>query len=289
MQSFTLVLNAWRTAFALRKVVLWFWFANFFISLLVGAPLWELSHRRLASSSVAADMTHAMDPAFFTDAMGQVISSSIRVSNNLIVGGILLLLWQVLAVAGLFSAVHAYLQDGVRPTFSRFVEASGSGVGRFTRLSLWGLLLLTVVGITKGAGEKGIDSYARKVLTEIPVDLLSLVLFLTVLMLFVVTRAMLDLARAELVQVQQPVTRRALWAGVRQVMGSPLRCAGVYALTGLIGWGAFLVLGYLRMYFPEASMGTSATLIVVGQLAVLMRMGAMVAVSAAAYELRRSG
>jgi len=166
-----------------------------------------------------------------------------------------------------------------------FLGQSGRLVGRNARLYLWLLLLLAVAALVPAALALAMHALGLPTLFTVPGETWLFgrpftawsVLHLGVVALaLALWRLSLDVGRVLLFRDDLRSTRRAAWRAVRLVIGAP-RSVLLYAVLGVLGTTAVLLVARGRASLPEGNAGLALLALGVGQLVLWTRLAFQVA------------
>jgi hypothetical protein len=179
-----------------------------------------------------------------------------------------------------------------------FLGESGRLFGRNVRLFLWSLLLLLLLaGVAGGTAALLHVLHRDSLFTADPVawvfgrpftawGLGHLAFTLVCLGLW---RLSLETGRVLVLRDDLRQTRRAMWRGFRLALRSPLSLA-LFVLLGLVATAAVFLVARVRASLPEGRTGLAVLALLVGQVAVWVRLSFQVSgISFAAQLVQRAG
>lgn len=268
------VTSTWR----LRRAVILLWIINSLISLVCIAPLAAAVAEGLSSSPIGWELLSKPNDAVLIDLVTLVGRTLQRVGMGMVAVLVLGVFFNIFTLGGIYGRLHALKQGG---DGQRFLQGFMGDAGRYFTSSLtlvfWGVLFSAMLFLPIGLIRMAIQRHEDFTVSEHSVVWMRLLGLFLVLVWLSVTRMVLDVARARLFVPGGPSALAALWhalLALRQRPGVALVSYSTVIVTfALLSWGMM----YFRVVLSETSIFWVAVATVLGQLAMLLRIGSRVA------------
>jgi len=270
--------NAWATTLRLRRLVLLLWVINVLISATFMAPILVGLKTGLESSPIAWSLLDDSHQATLID-VANLVSRVLRDAGPGMAAGLALgLLLNVVTLGGIYGRLLAHKQGGDgQPLLQGFMRDCGQHFTRSLSLVFWGGLASGLCFLPVAGLRMAIERHENFTLSEHSVVWIRLLGWGAVLVWLVLTRLLLDLARAHLFVQGGPGALRSLWLAMQVLKQYPWRAffsyTGVILMFAVLSWGLLAV----RLWMPEQSMVAVVLAGVLGQLAVFFRISSRVA------------
>ncbi len=282
-----IVTRALATTWQTWPVVLVLWGVGLVLALVAVQPAAAMLSSELDHSLLARGIEGFVSSRTAVD-IGSVLLEALPAARaSLVATSLVFAALHVILLGGVMGRLAAAARGGDGYTmFAGFLADAGRYGWRSVRLAAWGLLLTLAVVAIVGGGGVLLLSRLDTGLYASPMLWLRAVHHAVVLAALVTTRAMVDAARADMFLEERRTMRRAMREGIVQVLRYPRTSLVAYALTGAVLLSGAAGVMAFRFWFPETGWGGILIAGVIGQAAMLLRAGSMVATTAAALWAR---
>lgn len=273
------VLKSWRMVGIL-------WCLNLGVTLLGFASVFAAMQKALSKSPIAAEMTSLLEGPLFID-LGFVLQRTLeKAGPNLMIALVLGGLLQGVVIGGIYGRLNAMARggDGER-LLSGFMGDCGRYLVRSYLLLVVGLVVSGLAFVPVALVRAWAKRHAADSVMETSVLWIQLMVGVLIVGWFLVTRVVVELARAQLFVPGGPGVLRAMVGGIQVFLRHPGRALGVYTVTILLVSGAAALVMGARVLMPSASTPWIVVGALVGQVAIVLKVSSNIACARAAQQL----
>lgn len=273
------VLKSWRMVGIL-------WCLNLGVTLLGFASVFAAMQKALSKSPIAAEMTSLLEGPLFID-LGFVLQRTLeKAGPNLMIALVLGGLLQGVVIGGIYGRLNAMARGGDgEGLLSGFMGDCGRYLVRSYLLLVVGLVVSGLAFVPVALVRAWAKRHAADSVMETSVLWIQLMVGVLIVGWFLVTRVVVELARAQLFVPGGPGVLRAMVGGIQVFLRHPGRALGVYTVTILLVSGAAALVMGARVLMPSASTPWIVVGALVGQVAIVLKVSSNIACARAAQQL----
>lgn len=273
------VLKSWRMVGIL-------WCLNLGVTLLGFASVFAAMQKALSKSPIAAEMTSLLEGPLFID-LGFVLQRTLeKAGPNLMIALVLGGLLQGVVIGGIYGRLNAMARGGDgEGLLSGFMGDCGRYLVRSYLLLVVGLVVSGLAFVPVALVRAWAKRHAADSVMETSVLWIQLMVGVLIVGWFLVTRVVVELARAQLFVPGGPGVLRAMVGGIQVFLRHPGRALGVYTVTILLVSGAAALVMGARVLMPSVSTPWIVVGALVGQVAIVLKVSSNIACARAAQQL----
>lgn len=273
------VLKSWRMVGIL-------WFSNLGVTLLGFASVFAAMQKALSKSPIAAEMTSLLEGPLFID-LGFVLQRTLeKAGPNLMIALVLGGLLQGVVIGGIYGRLNAVARGGDgEGLLSGFMGDCGRYLVRSYLLLVVGLVVSGLAFVPVALVRTWAKRHAADSVMETSVLWIQLMVGVLIVGWFLVTRVVVELARAQLFVPGGPGVLRAMVGGIQVFLRHPGRALGVYTVTILLVSGAAALVMGARLFLPSTTTPWIVVGALLGQVAIVLKVSSNIACARAAQQL----